>query len=541
MLRLTGLAFMGLATLTAHASAQRDEAASGPYRIAGTVVNASTGTPVQRASLEILSAENSRVIAATVSGSDGRFAFERLATGKYPLMASKRGYNTALYNQHEGYNSAIVTGPDQDTEHIIFLLWPGAEVHGMVTADGGDLVEDARVMLFRRTNHQAPNEQMVMAGAAVTDDTGFYEIGDQEPGEYTVAVVARPWYAMHATNGKPAGESNAALDVAYPITYFDSTSDESAATVLKLTSGAHEEANISLHAVPALHISVTMPRREDGRLSSPELRQYVFGQDVGTNVAARGSLNGTQSGTAEFDGIAPGHYELRQGDPPRKLELDATSSELIDPDAGTPSVVVSGRVQMAGGPGALRHAWVTLTPVNGTRGHTQRAFVGPDTRFTFEAVDRGTWALSADADGARVLPARSIASGANAHEGNLLTVTDHSLDIVATITSKAIRIEGFAQKNRKGLAGALVLLAPRDTAEFETLSRRDQSDSDGSFALNQVIPGRYTLIAIEGGWDLDLSRPEVLARYLPQGTPVLVTDASGEVMHLTDSIAVQPR
>ena len=32
------------------------------------------------------------------------------------------------------------------------------------------------------------------------------------------------------------------------------------------------------------------------------------------------------------------------------------------------------------------------------------------------------------------------------------------------------------------------------------LIRRDQSDSDGSFALRDVVPGQYTVVAIQDGW-----------------------------------------
>ena len=51
----------------------------------------------------------------------------------------------------------------------------------------------------------------------------------------------------------------------------------------------------------------------------------------------------------EFSGIAPGHYELTQGDPPRMLELDANSSQQIEAGAGIPTAAVSGTLQTANG------------------------------------------------------------------------------------------------------------------------------------------------------------------------------------------------
>jgi hypothetical protein len=56
----------------------------------------------------------------------------------------------------------------------------------------------------------------------------------------------------------------------------------------------------------------------------------------------------------------------------------------------------------------------------------------------------------------------------------------------------------------------MVVLVPRNPEANGDLFRRDQSDLDGSFALHKVIPGPYTVCAIENGWDLDWGKPDVL-------------------------------
>jgi hypothetical protein len=38
-----------------------------------------------------------------------------------------------------------------------------------------------------------------------------------------------------------------------------------------------------------------------------------------------------------------------------------------------------------------------------------------------------------------------------------------------------------------------------------------------------VLPGTYTLIALENGWDLDWASPAALQPYLKNSTPVEVT------------------
>jgi len=52
--------------------------------------------------------------------------------------------------------------------------------------------------------------------------------------------------------------------------------------------------------------------------------------------------------------------------------------------------------------------------------------------------------------------------------------------------------------------------------------RRDQSDLDGSFALPNVVPGAYTAVAIEDTWDLDWSKPNVIAHYAKSGQKLTI-------------------
>ena len=329
-------------------------ASAGAFRIAGTVLNAVTGEPVPRATLAVLNDKDSHTIASVVSDSEGRFALEMLAAAKYQLTASKRGYRTGFYDQHDEFNSAVVTSPGQDTEHLTFRLTPSASLRGVVTGDGGDPVEGARVMLFLLprgigrdfARARGPENSIVEAGSTATDDLGAYEFGNLDPGEYVLAVTAEPWYALHQSGtrkvAEPANAIDSQLDVAYPLTYYDSTTEESGATPIVLGGGSREEADINLHAVPALHLSIAVPRKQaegtaqpDLRQAIPELRQSIFGTQIVTESAA--PVNVLQSGTVEFSGIAPGHYVLWQGEPARAAEFDATASEQVDASAGTPA------------------------------------------------------------------------------------------------------------------------------------------------------------------------------------------------------------
>jgi 5-hydroxyisourate hydrolase-like protein (transthyretin family) len=516
--------------------------ASAVYTIAGTVVNAITGEPLRRVTVAALSQGNDQTVEAIETDNEGRFALDGLPSGKYPISASKRGFLTAFYDQHdEGYNSAIVTGEGQQTTGLVFKLLPGATLHGVVTADGGDPVEGAEVMLFRKPHNHNPGSRISQVNVVATDDTGAYEFADLPTGEYLLAVTAVPWYVLHrgeeSKQQRPENDPAFALDVAYPITYFDSTTDESSAAPIRLTAGSREEANINLHAVPALRLLVSIPETRDRQIASPVLRRSVFGTEIPS--VGNGFFPGKETSSVEFTGVAPGHYQLTQGDPPRIVELDATASQEVDPGIGTPTVSVSGALRSTGGATFPGNVSVFLMPQDGGQG-SQPPVNCVNGSFTFDSVPQGTWKLIAGGSG-KLMAVQSITIGEKTQAGNLLAVHDKPLQIVATVSLSDTRIEGVAKKKEKGQAGVMIVLVPDDPAANGDQFRRDQSDSDGSFALLNVAPGEYTVVAIEDGWDLDWARPQVITRYLPKGVAVKVAETSGKLLRLPEGVPVQSR
>jgi hypothetical protein len=531
-------------------STVRSASAARGYRVAGTVVNSSSGEPVRGAAVALLTVADGQVVASTESVDDGQFAMDSLSASKYQLTASKRGYTTAFYNQHWEYNSAVVTGPGQDTEHLVFKLAPAGVIYGAVTGDGGDPVEGASVMLFEKPHRHVPGEKIEQVQSVQTDDTGAYEFAGLEPGDYLIAVKARPWYAASPKREGPQSqetEAQAALDVAYPVTYFDSTTDEGSAGTLTLATGAREEADISLHAVQAVRLTVASPRGRGAM--QPSLQETIFGTAVQSNSVESGMVEVFESetndgkanpGTVEFAGIAPGHYELTQGDPPRMAELDATSSAQVDPTEGVPTQTVSGVVQTAPGVPLAGHGMMVLQPAEGTGPAVAPAQINSGS-FKFFNVPAGSWLVEA-MDQQTQMPVLAVGpSGGKAQAGNRITVEDKPLSLVVTVSAGNTRLEGFARKDGKGEAGAMVILIPKDISEVAELARRDQSDSDGSFALLNVAPGDYTLIAIQDAWGMDWFDSAVISRYLPQGMAVTVKDKSDKILRLDQPVQVQVR
>jgi len=79
------------------------------------------------------------------------------------------------------------------------------------------------------------------------------------------------------------------------------------------------------------------------------------------------------------------------------------------------------------------------------------------------------------------------------------------------------KVEGTVMRDDKPVAGAMVVLVPEDPVNNRPLFRRLQTDSDGSFTAARVLPGKYTVVAIEDGWTLEWANPAVMSPYIPKG------------------------
>jgi hypothetical protein len=547
---VTGAVLAGGVAMCLAAMAQNHASATAKlYQIAGTVTNAVTEEPVDRATVSLVDEENRETLQTVETADGGRFALAPVIAGKYGLRVSRRNYLTQFFNEHDEFSSAIVTGEGQDTEHIPFKLKPGATVRGIVTDDAGEPVQQAEVILMHKTYNSGLGERRTKSISGVTDDTGGFEFWDLQPGTYELAVKATPWFALHPSlngNGASAEETSAAaaLDVAYPVTFYDSTTEEAAATPIVLAAGDRPEMNIALHAVPAVHLVVRTGEREGAGgaryMETPMLRQTVLGEEeyVAPGAVKPGPAG---SGWVELAGVAPGHYSVMEGNPPRVTEMDARGSGIqeVDTAAGVPTASMDIALRMADG-SALPQP-IELTLISETEWQSRNPVRGTnESEMRFEAVTPGTWTLVAKS-GETALAVEAIQDSRGLRADDRIEVKSHALSLVAMLAAGNTRVQGFAHKDGKPMAGAMIVLVPENPAGHWAMFRRDQSDSDGSFSLRGVAPGRYTVVAIEDGWELNWATPEVIGRYLKGGAAVTVTSLSGKVVSLPDAVAVQSR
>jgi len=548
LLVLSGLPLSAQSPAQPHANNHTQPAAAPKklYRIAGIVTNSITGAPVPRATVSLVDDESEArdQVQSAETGENGSFALQPVPAGKYGLRVARRGYLITFFDEHDEFSSAIVTGEGQDTEHIPFQLNPGGMVHGVVTDDAGEPVQQAQVFLVRKSRGGL-GEHMVKSIPGNTDDTGSYEFWNMVPGTYFLAVKSVPWFALHpfsSGNGPSdaqAQQNAAALDVAYPVTYYDGVTDEASATPIAIASGDRVELNVVLHAVPAIHLLVR-GGDPDRQGNPPVLRQTIFGDDQMTRWAgmSRGGLGPVPT---EITGIAPGQYELSQGNPPRitNLNLSGSGGHEVDSSAGTATVTVTVKAQMADGTPLPSRLGLALRSDNAMKREIPSRLTAKG-ELRFDSVPPGSFALL-PRGGDFSVAVVSIQTGDAVRQDSRIEVGDQPLSLTVTLANGATDVIGFAHDGGKGKPGVMIVLVPKNSPTNLSMFRRDQSDSDGSFRLREVAPGQYTVVAIEDGWELEWARPEVIRRYLPGGISVTVSDDSSKRTSLAEPVPVQTR
>jgi len=522
---------------------QAQQQAKGSYRISGTVVNAATGEPLDRASISISTARDFTTVGSMQSGPDGHFVFDHLLAAKYSLTGSRRGFITASYDEHEQYSTAIVTGEGLDSENLVLRLIPDAVISGIVTEDSGDPVENARVSLYRQT-HDSGTEKIQVASSTNTDDIGAYEFSGLAPGDYFIAVGGRPWYADNgASMVRASNIPHSPLDLVYPTTFYSDVTNSDDATPIPLKGGDRVRINFALHPLPALHLLIHTPVSEDPRqanmVPTPALGQQIFGTSEFTETNSRFIA----PGLTEIS-VAPGEYQIHlSGGPSAPGELlttvKITSDQSVDAGAGLQTANITGKLAMASGEALPQNTVVSITSLDGQ--NSNGSPVNKEGDFELANVLPGKYRLNGWINGKQLLVAKLAATGAQV-EGDRITIGSSPAMIAATAYADPdLELTGFAKKEGKPVPGAMIVLVPQDPANNRDLFRRDQSDSDGSFALLNVIPGKYTVVAIADGWTLNWAEPNVIAHYLALGQSVTITNANRKITALKEAVEVQSK
>jgi Carboxypeptidase regulatory-like domain len=516
------------------------------WKIGGTVVHSRTNQPLPGIEVSIAATEQRNVSVQAVTDNGGRFVFENVARGKYSLVAHGRGFTFQAYQQHGSFSTAVAVGPGLNSENLVFRLVPDGSISGSVLDEENEAVRTGQVYLFRRSKETGVPE---LQSEATLDEQGRYHFAHLLPGTYLVAVMAQPWYAQPPqlltkqplpSTEEPAGgdatvaappdfPTSSALDVTYPVTYYPGVTEAGNAAPIVLGAGERTSADVTLRAVSALHLTIRNASADPTRPTSAVLMQRIFEDANSPPMPLQARVQPVNAGMINISGLAPGHLLLslrtfngkEWAGENRELDL-ASDTEIEASDNSVGPLTVEGLIQSPDG--------APLPPTTSIMFRNRKMAEN----FSVGIFPNGTFQLQQALGGPSTFEVAVLNAGdARVREitATGATVSGHSVHLPRTgtvqlkvILSKGLaRIDGTVLDKDKPVSEAMVLLVPDSPEKNQDLFRRDQSDSDGTFSLYQIVPGRYTLVAIQNAWDMDWKDLSVLQTYLEHGQTVEIT------------------
>jgi hypothetical protein len=517
-------------------------------KIAGTVVGSTTGAPLAQTRVSIADTKNRANMRWMITNESGRFEFDRIPPGKYSLVGAKRGFLTGAYEQHEQFSTAIVTGTEFATTQLVLRLTPMASIEGKVVDEAGDPVRQGQVTLYRE-NQEMGFGRIAPVNRGSTNDLGTFEFAPLAPGEYYVAVSARPWYAMHPVTDSGDGSSSStptvdrSLDVSYPTTYSGGATESDGALAIALKGGDRSAVEMHLSPVPSLHIIFRIPD-DDGQhgFSPPMFERRVFDSSEFINSV---EVRGVSQGVYELTGVPAGTYSVRM--PNRGSSQEVRTGEIdlrndgqeLDTTRSEPEGSLNLTIQMPQQEGIPKGMRIMLLD----KQNRNRMFQEVDAsgQATIEYLPAGKYSIGIYSPGKRYSVVRTSSEAGETAGRDVNVLAGGMLSVTAVLAAGSANIEGFVKRGGKAASGVMVVLIPMESSTREELFRRDQSDYDGSFSLRSVIPGEYKLVAIEDAWGFDWSKPGQLAHYAQHGRPVTIAEGVQTTIQLPEAIEVQPR
>lgn len=544
-----------LLPVASHSQVQTKTGPKSPYRITGTVISSADGTPIPHAHLTATLVPRDytgdRQFPSPIGTFDtdehGRFTIPLPSAGMWRLVGSASGYVAEAYMEHQSFSSGIVLTAAVPTMDLRFQLSPEAIITGTVLDEAGEAVRNARVSLLA-VPPVGPDSIQHTARARMsttTDDRGMYEFDGLSPGDYRLKVQGQVWYAVAARQSGFSGSDqhpmDPSLDVAYPLTWYPGTSDPDEAETLTLHAGDSRQADFQLAPVPAVHLHILPDTSANIGSNGRRIQSYPIVQRIsseGNEFVPLVAHVGPQ-GAVDVSGLVPGRYEVRmQGSDqtvkPAIVDITAGSTQTLDMSAASAVASVSVHLQGTAGSDVDSVQVNLIDPATGRSATSDEAgayFLSgsvlhrrrPGENNRVLEVPPGRYEVVLNGNPNLFLTGITAQSAQAA--GRFVTLPSGNSTLTLHVSEGRTTLTGTATIQGKPSVGAMVLLVPTTLGEPDSLSilRRDQTNTDGSFDLNNVLPGQYILLAIDNGWQVNWKDPATLRGYMMHGVPVDLT------------------
>jgi Carboxypeptidase regulatory-like domain len=541
-----------------------------PSSIEGIVLRGGTTQPIWNAVVE-LRGEGKSVPIAVSTGADGKFEFWNVAPGRYRLAVSRNGYLDSAYGQRgpNGSGSSLSVEAGQTLKNIRITMVATGAISGRVRDSNGEPLANVAVQAMKYS-YLDGERKLESVKTDTTDDRGEYRLFWLPPGTYYVTAqpggqarvdsvfVVMSGDASHRAvrfgangvilNGNSSqieklGQADAPL-------FYPGTVDSQAAVPVDLRPGSDIGGiDFGLERVKTRVVRGTLI---DGLTGQPTTSANVA--LVPRQPSVTGSQRGVPSsdGGFEIQGVLPGSYYLyastrtNASGSAQRITGGRIPVDVAGGDVDRLAIVLSPALEIQGdltidGPTPTEddnlHPVITLKnkftgipaiaqiygSFKNNRQFTLDDVVEGDYRVQIEYLPKGTYV-------------KSIRFGSTDALNGTISIDRRSSDrMEVVVSSNGGKINGTVlNKNREPLSNTPVALVPEASRrERADLYRSAMTDESGSFHLEAIAPGEYSLFAWEDIEDNLWRDPEFIRRNEALGKRISIREATAENIEIT--------
>ena len=502
--------------------------------IEGQVVNALTGEPLTKATIDLWPVANGhemRYDTATTAG--GRFVIRDIEPGQYRLRANKRGYAAGEYNPSgtSRTGTTLSLDPGQHLRNVVLRVSPQAVITGRALDDDSEPLPNVGIYLFRYTFRRG-KRQLEECDQANTNDLGEYRMFGLSPGRY---------YLSATPNDFSGGPQRYDSGRGYAPVYYPGATDPAGAKPIDLEAGTLLRGlDITMIKTRTVHVRghvVDPTSKQSGQGVGVMLRprdetRYMFGGNLFSAVDPQGSFEIKSVVPGEyfaeaFKRVGTKQYRAQQAVDVRESDVENVVLEFSPPAELKGQLRYEGRTVV--NPGEIR-IWLEEEHLAGGATGQMR----PDGSFTIMDIQPGRYQVNIFGQpddcylkSVRLGDQEALESGLDLTRG-----IGGALEI--TLSSNGGQVEGVVlNAGDQPETGATVVLAPAEARRSQLRLYKDvTTDQYGRFVIKGIAPGGYKLFAWEEIEEGAYQNPDFLKKFEALGEPRTIHDGSHESAQL---------
>lgn len=515
--------------------------------IEGTVVEESSGQPVQKATVTLARAGLGAINPPKAeTGADGTFRFDDIEAGRYVVYAEKTGYaRRAAGAKNDGLlRGTQIRVAGKDGAKVEIRLVKQGLITGKVTDAEGEPMQGAIVLPLRPVYQRGKKTWMpiVQAIPPTTNDAGEYRLSSLPAGKYLVCVmplgvISGARMTTATPKAGPSGKPETSVVSCYP-----NVTERSQAVAVEVADAAEVPGiNVQL----ARRVVTSVKGQITGLPASPPpmiaLALSPRGSGViGMTLANRAILTGG-TGKFEFQNVTAGSYILHtlplptgMGGVTVKMPVEIGDEPVAD--LSVPVIApleVHGRFVLDGSdeaPKLLNGGRVILAPSDEVYQTVPQASINADGTFSLAgvAVDKYTLTVTGLPDGSYL---KAVRYGDQSRDDSTVEITSPPAPFTLVVSAAGATVTGPVQDD-KGDPAPGVFVALLHKGKNTSRNRVTRVDDKGVFRIQGMAPGEYAVFAAEDLEDGALEDDDYVKPFLAKAMTVKVESGGQQALTL---------